>query len=205
STPGTDPSLLGDANTDWQDQIYQTSVGALHNLTVSQGFDNFYYRVNYNNTSQTGLLKTDLYERNALNLALNADLLDNDLKLTLTAKGSIDGNRFADEGAIGAAINFDPTHPVYDPTSPYGGYYEHRMANGVAMQQATRNPLALLQQYNGRGETKRVISNFNVDYRLPFLEGLRFNMNAGLDYADNDGYNFRPTESAVVLQEIADE
>ncbi len=205
STPGTNPDLLGDANTDWQDQIYQTSVGAIHNLTVSQGFDNFYYRVNYNNTSQTGLLKTDLYERNALNLALNADLLDNDLKLTLTAKGSIDGNRFADEGAIGAAINFDPTHPVYDADSPYGGYYEHRMANGVAMQQATRNPLALLRQYNARGETKRVISNFNVDYRLPFLEGLRFNMNAGVDYADNDGYNFRPLESAVVLQDIADE
>ena len=205
STPGTDPSLLGDANTDWQRQIYQNSVGAIHNITASQGFDNFYYRINYSNTSQTGLLKTDLYERNALNLALNADLLDNDLKLTFTAKGSMDANKFADQGAIGAAINFDPTHPVYDPDSQYGGYYEHRMANGIAMQQATRNPLALLEQHDGRGETKRLISNFNVDYRLPFLDGLRFNMNAGVDYADNDGFNFRPTSAATVLQDIPDE
>ncbi|MCY2686865.1 SusC/RagA family TonB-linked outer membrane protein [Salinimicrobium sp. TH3] len=205
TTPGTDVSLLGDANTDWQDEIYQTSVGAIHNFTVSQGLDKFYYRVNYNHTSQTGVLKTDLYQRNALNTALNYDLLDNDLKLTLTAKGSIARNDFADEGAIGAAVNFDPTKPVYDENSRYGGFYEWTNADGVALQQATRNPLALLKQYNDEGETKRVITNFNVDYRIPFVEDLRFNLNAGLDYAENDGFNFRPTSSAVVLQSIADE
>ncbi len=205
TTPGTDVSLLGDANTDWQDEIYQTSVGAIHNFTVSQGLDNFYYRVNYNHTSQTGVLKTDLYQRNALNTAFNYDLLDNDLKLTLTAKGSIDRNDFADEGAIGAAVNFDPTKPVYDENSRYGGFYEWTNANGVALQQATRNPLALLEQYNDEGKTKRVITNFNVDYRIPFVEDLRFNLNAGLDYSENDGFNIRPTSSAVVLQSIADE
>ena len=141
TTPGTNLDLLGDANTDWQDEIYQTSVGAIHNFTVSQGLDNFYYRLNYNHTSQTGVLKTDLYQRNALNTAFNYDLLDNDLKLTLTAKGSIDQNNFADEGAIGAAVSFDPTKPVYDENSRYGGYYEWTDADGVALQQATRNPL----------------------------------------------------------------
>ncbi len=205
TTPGTDVSLLGDANTDWQDEIYQTSVGAIHNFTVSQGLDNFYYRLNYNHTSQTGVLKTDLYQRNALNTAFNYDLLDNDLKLTLTAKGSIDRNDFADEGAIGAAVNFDPTKPVYDENSRYGGYYEWTNANGVALQQATRNPLALLEQYNDEGETKRLITNFNIDYRIPFVEDLRFNLNAGIDYSENDGFNLRPTSSAVVLQSIADE
>ncbi len=205
SAPGTDPSLLGDANTNWQDEIYQTSVGAIHNLTVTQGFENFYYRLNYNNTSQTGVLKSDLYQRNALNIALNGDLLDNDLKLTLTAKGSIDQNNFADEGAIGSAIAFAPTQPVYAPGNRYGGFYEWTDANGVALQQATRNPLALLEQYTGEGSTKRIISNFNIDYRIPFVDDLRFNLNAGVDYSENDGNNFRPTTSAVVLQSIAAE
>jgi len=41
NTPGTDPSLLGDTSTDWQDQIYQTSLGAIHNLTATKGFENF--------------------------------------------------------------------------------------------------------------------------------------------------------------------
>lgn len=205
TTPGTDMSLLGNANTDWQDEIYQTAEGAIHNFTVSQGLDNFYYRVNFNHTSQKGILKTDLYQRNALNTALNYDLLDNDLKLTFTAKGSIDQNDFADTGAIGAAVNFAPTQPVYDPNSRYGGFYEWTNDNGVALQQATRNPLALLLQREDEGKTKRIISNFNVNYKIPLIEDLRFNMNAGLDYAENDGFSYRPTNSAVVLQSIADE
>ncbi|WP_189603452.1 SusC/RagA family TonB-linked outer membrane protein [Salinimicrobium marinum] len=202
SEPGTDPALLGDASTDWQDEIYQTSVGAIHNLTVSQGFENFTYRVNYNNTSQTGVLRTDTYERNALNLALNQDLFDGDLKLSLTAKGSIDRNKFANQDAIGAAVNFDPTQPVYDENSRYDGFYEWSDANGVALQQATRNPVALLMQRDNGGRTQRIISNFNVDYRIPLIEGLRFNMNAGIDYADNEGRNFSPISSATVLQSI---
>ena len=205
TTPGTDPGLLGDSNTDWQDKIYQTSVGAIHNFTVSQGLDNFYYRVNLNNTSQKGILRTDLYQRNALNTALNWDLFDSDLKLTLTAKGSIDQNDFADTGAIGAAVNFDPTKPVYDPTSRYGGFYEWTNNQGVALQQATRNPVALLLQRVDEGKTERIITNFNVDYRIPFVDDLRFNLNAGLDYSENNGYNSRPTTSAVVLQDIPDE
>ncbi len=205
TTPGTDVGLLGNASTDWQDEIYQTSVGAIHNLTVSQGLENFYYRVNFNHTSQTGVLRTDAYERNALNTAFNYDLLDNDLKLTLTAKGSIDRNDFADEGAIGAAVNFDPTKPVYDENSRYGGFYEWTNNKGVALQQATRNPVALLLQREDEGKTKRLITNFNIDYRIPLIDDLKFNLNAGVDYSENDGFNIRPTTSAVVLQDIADE
>ena len=202
SDPRTDPELLGDANTDWQEEIYQTAVGAIHNFTVTQGYEKFYYRANFNHTDQMGVLKTDSYERNALNLALNADLLGNDLKLTLTGKGSIDSNNFADQGAIGSAVAFDPTQPVYDPTSPYGGFFEFRNESDEALQQATRNPVALLMQGESEGRTKRVIANFNVDYRIPFIEDLRFNLNAGVDYADNEGSNFEPVNSAVVIQNI---
>lgn len=201
TTEGTDLDLLGESNTNWQDEIYQTAVSAIHNFTVSQGFENFYYRVNYNNTSQTGVLRTDLYERNALNLALNGDLLDNDLKLTLTTKASIDANHFAEQGAIGSAVAFDPTQSVYDPTSPFDGFFEFRNANDEALQQATRNPVALLLQRDAEGETQRVISNFNVDYNLP-IEDLRFNLNAGIDYAENEGFTFMPLTSATVIQDI---
>ncbi len=196
----TDPSLLGDANTDWQDQIYQTSVGAIHNVTVTQGFKDFSYRVNFNHTSQTGVLKTDLYQRNAVNLALNQDLFDNSLKLTLTSKGIIDQNGYADEGAIGAAISFDPTQPVYDPTSPFDGYFEFRTGNTIdsEMRQATRNPLALLEQRQNNAKNKRNISNLNVDYRFPFMPELKFNLNAGFDYSELSGYEMRPLTSAVV-------
>ncbi len=205
NAPNTDPSLLGDENTDWQDQIYQRSVGAIHNFTVAQGFENFTYRVNFNRTDQTGVLKTDLYERNALNATLTQNLLDNDLKLTLNAKGNIDRNRFADQGAIGAAAAFDPTQPVYDPTSPFDGFFEFRDGDTTDDEQrlATRNPLALLSQNNNNSENVRTITNLNVDYNIPFLQGLKFNLNAGIDYSENDGYQRRPITSAVVGEDVS--
>ncbi|MBZ9730011.1 SusC/RagA family TonB-linked outer membrane protein [Salegentibacter sp. JZCK2] len=201
-TPGTDPSLLGDVNTDWQDQIYQTSVGAIHNFTATQGFENFTYRINYNHTSQTGVLKTDVYERNALNISLNQDLFDNHLKLSLSSKNIVDENRFADQGAIGSAVAFDPTQPVFDEGSYFDGYYEHTLSPQQQQIQATRNPLALLRQLDARGTTKRNITNLNAEYKFHFLPELKFNVNAGIDYSENDGYNRRPLTSAANNQDI---
>lgn len=199
STDGTDPSLLGDAETDWQDQIYRTALGAIHNLTASQGFENFAYRINFNHTDQQGVLKRDFYERNALNITLNQNLLDNDLKLTFNTKASIDENHYADTGAIGAAVGFDPTQPVFDPTSPFDGYFEFRNGNTTddELTLATRNPLALLEQRSNIALSRRNISNINLDYRLPFIEGLRFNLNAGFDYSELKGVELRPTTSAA--------
>ena len=207
NTAGTNPALLGEANTDWQDEIYQTSLGAIHNFTISQGFEDFTYRVNFNRTDQEGVLLTDLYKRTALNTAFTQNLFDNNLKLTLTAKGILDENQFADQGAIGAAVGFDPTQPVYDPTSPFDGYFEFRDKNAAnpynsEFRQATRNPLALLEQRDNNATNKRTITNLNVDYRFHFLPELKFNMNAGIDYSELKGKEGRPLTSAVVGDDI---
>lgn len=183
--PEINPNLFGNANTDWQDQIYQTAVGAIHNLTVSKGYENFNFRVNYNHVSQQGTLLRDLYERNAFNTSFVQRLLDNDLKLTLTAKGTLDEFFFADEGAIGAAIQFDPTQPVRNPD---GSLFQLGQLGNANL--APTNPLTLLLDNQNRAQTKRLLSNFNIDYRFWFLPELKFNLNAGLDYAENDGKQF---------------
>ncbi|MFC0603081.1 SusC/RagA family TonB-linked outer membrane protein [Winogradskyella pulchriflava] len=180
SDPNFDSATLGNASTNWQDKIYTTGTGAIHNLTVSKGYENFNFRVNFNHVSQEGPLD-DLYERTGFNTSFVQRLLDNDLKLTLVAKVVQDEFSYANEGAIGAAISFDPTQPVYDENGNYTQY-------GSSANLAPANPLYLLDEYESRQTIKRVISNFNVDYKIPFLEGLRFNLNAGLDYAENDGH-----------------
>ena len=184
SDPNFDSSTLGNANTDWQDQIYTTGTGAIHNITVSKGYEHFNFRVNFNHVSQEGPLD-DLYERTGFNTSFVQRLLDNDLKLTLVAKVIQDEYDYANEGAIGAAISFDPTQSVFDENGNYTQY-------GTSANLAPLNPLFLLNEYESRQTIKRVISNFNVDYKLPFLEGLRFNLNAGIDYAENDGHRFEP-------------
>ncbi|WP_405198256.1 SusC/RagA family TonB-linked outer membrane protein [Christiangramia sp. LLG6405-1] len=199
NTPGTDPSLLGNANTDWQDEIYETSVGAIHNFTATQGIGNFYYRLNFNHTAETGVIRKDYYERNAFNISLNQDLFDNSLKLTLTSKNSLDKNKFSNGGAIGSAVAFDPTQSIYDDTLPFGGFFEfNRLSGGEITQQnlATRNPIALLEQNTDRNQTRRSITNLNAEYKVPFLTGLKAVVSAGFDYAEADGDKFTPVFAA---------
>ncbi|MGF1555257.1 SusC/RagA family TonB-linked outer membrane protein [Paucihalobacter sp.] len=181
-----DPSLTGNANTNWQDQIYQTAIGAIHNLTVSKGYENFNFRINYNHVSQQGTLLRDLYERNAFNTSFVQRLFDNDLKLTLTAKGIVDEFFFADQGAIGQAIQFDPTQPVRNPDGTL--FQFSQLTTNAAL--APQNPLTSLLENQNRSRGKRFISNFNIDYRFRFLPELKFNLNAGVDYNEFDGKQF---------------
>ncbi|MBT8252694.1 MAG: TonB-dependent receptor, partial [Bacteroidia bacterium] len=96
-----------------------------------------------------------------------------------------DDNRFADQGAIGNATLFDPTQPVRNPD----GSFFHYIGDDVAL--APVNPVWRLQTNNNRARNKRSITNFNVDYKLNWLlEGLRFNLNAGFDYAELKGRQY---------------
>jgi iron complex outermembrane receptor protein len=176
---GSDPSISGTSSTDWQDAIYQTALGMIQNVTVSKGFENSNFRVNYNLTSQNGVLIGDHYERNAVNANYVQRLLDNNLKLTLTAKAIKDENKYANNGAIGNAKSFDPTHPVYNED----GSYFHYIGEALSPQ----NPVWLLNNDVNNADNRRVISNLNIDYKLPFLEGLKFNFNAGVDYSELEG------------------
>ena len=177
------PALLGTNSTNWQDEIFRNSVGAIHNITVSKGYDRFNFRANYNHTSQQGVLDGDLYERNALNLAFVQRLLDNDLKLTLTTKGILDDNVFADN-VIGNAVSFDPTQSVYNPDGSFFHYLGETLA--------PENPVWRLANDDNRARNKRNISNLNLEYKLWFLEGLKLTVNAGVDYSELEGNQYRP-------------
>jgi iron complex outermembrane receptor protein len=183
---GGDEALLGNAKTDWQDEIYEAAQGGIHDLTISKGYKNSSIRVNYNLANQNGVLLTSQYRRNALNLNYEHRLFDDHLRVNLTSKGSLVDNRFADEGAIGSALFFDPTQPV---EGIYGGYFEFEDEDGVR-NLAPRNPLSLLMLRDNRQRAKRNITNLQLDYKFHFLPELRFNVNAGFDYEEYDGRYF---------------
>ncbi|MBA3986565.1 MAG: SusC/RagA family TonB-linked outer membrane protein, partial [Flavobacteriales bacterium] len=188
---------LGGTSTDWQDEIYSTATGGIHNITVSEGFENFNYRVNFNNTMRQGVLGNDLFQRNAITLNLRSSLLNNSLKLNLTSVGSFDDNVYANRGAIGGAVSFDPTQPVLDPGSPFDGFFEYTQPDGSPITLAPRNPVALLDQTNNRARSKRNISNLNIAYTLPFYDKVTINTNSGFDYAELDGKEFIRASSAT--------
>lgn len=188
-----DTDLLGTENTDWQKEIFQTGITQDHNVSLSGGIaDVLPYRVSLGYTDRDGILKTDNFQRMTYGVTLTPGFLDNRLQLTANFKGMNTNNQFANRGAIGAAVAFDPTQPVLDPESPYGGYFTFTNNDGTPNTLAPANPLALLELKDDQSTVNRFIGNVQVDYRFSFLPELRANMNIGYDQAQGDGSVFEP-------------
>ncbi|GAA4466230.1 TonB-dependent receptor [Nibrella saemangeumensis] len=193
----TQRALLGTANTDWQQLIYRNAFSTDNNLSVTGTALNIPYRVSVGYLNQQGILKTSEFGRTSASIGLTPRFFDNNLRVDLNLKGTIIRNRFADQGAIGAAVAFDPTQPVYSNTELYGGFYESiDPATNAPRTLAVRNPLGLLEQREDRSTARRSIGNLQLDYRLPFLTDLRANLNLAYDISDSDGTIFVPREAA---------
>jgi len=181
-------ALLGNANTNWQDEIYESAIGFDHNLSLSGGIGDFLpYRLALGLTDKNGVLKTDEFKRKTVALNLSPGFLDNSLQVNVNLKGMFIDNNFANRDAIGAAVGFDPTQPILDDNN-FGGYYAWvNPENGNPNNLAPSNPLALLNQKIDQASVNRFLANASIDYRLPFLPGLRANLNLGYDIANGEG------------------
>lgn len=181
--------LLGAANTDWQDAIFDNAFMTDNNLSVTGGIKNVVpYRISLGYLNQDGILRTGNLQRTSLSINVNPTLFKN-LRVDLNLKGSYSKSRFADEGAIGNAVRFDPTQPVQGGGKRFGGFYEWLDPSSVTglLALAPRNPVGLLEQRDDRSNVKRSLGNLQLDYRLPFFKDLRANLNLGYDIAEGKG------------------
>lgn len=181
--------LMGEASTDWQSEIYQTAIGTDHNLGLTGAIKSIPYRVSLGYTTKDGLLKNDNFGRYTAGINLSPGLLNNTLQINVGFKGMLTKNRFAERGAIGSALSFDPTRPVFDPNSAYSGYSVWTLANGNPNSLSPANPVSLLDPNlrDDRSTVQRYILNASADYRMPFLPALRANLNVGYDYSLGEG------------------
>lgn len=194
--------LMGDANTDWQREIYRNAMALDQNLSVSGAAGSVPYRVSLGFTSKEGLLMNDQFSRYTAGINLNPRLLNNALQINIGFKGMLSQNQFADRGAIGSAASFDPTQRVFDPESQYlGGYFVWTQANGNPRLLAPANPVSLLDLNlrDDNSTVQRYIFNASADYRFPFLPELRANLNLGYDYSAGEGSLFIPGENMVAF------
>ncbi len=181
--------LLGTANTDWQKEIYQTALTSNNNLSVSGGYKNMPYRLSVGYLNQQGILKTDKLDRYSMGVNLSPRFFDDHLKIDINVNSSVEETRFANQGAIPAAVSFDPTKPVYSGKTAYNGYWEWLdpgSANGLT-QLAPRNPVGLLMDRNDIGEARRSVGSALIDYKVHFLPDLHAFVNLGYDVATGQG------------------
>ena len=180
------PSYLGNANTNWQDQIYQNTFSTDHNLSFTGSYSGLPYRVSLGFNGNGGILQTSKMDRLTGSIDLNPSFFDNQLKVDVNLKGMQVKNRFANQGAIGSALAFDPTQPVKWDSTLYGGYYTwgKQTSSGFTRNiNAPDNPMALLNQTHDKSTVYRSIGNVKFDYKLPFVPDLSAKLNLGYDYS----------------------
>lgn len=189
---GMDAALAatGDANTDWQDEVLRTSVSSDYSLSVggTAGWLPYHAEISY--TNNNGIIKTSKMDRVTMGFNLSPKFFDNHLSVNANVKGYYIRNNFADTGALSNAISFDPTHPVRsnEPIVSgnsgfqylYNGYYEVHN-NGTLNDNATLNPMGLLEQRDNHANVYRSNGNLQLDYSLHFLPDLHLNLNLGYD------------------------
>ena len=189
-------ALLTRENTNWQEKIYQPAFATDNNITLSEGFDNSSYRVGIGYMYQEGILKTGQFTRPSISMNFRQNLFDNSLKMDFNLRGSWVKDRFADDGAIGGSVSFDPTKPVYSNSPEFGGYWEWLNDDGSVNTLAPRNPVGQLNQNTDNANTQRYLGNAKFDYKFGFLEGLSLVVNLGFDYSEVQGQFVVPSESA---------
>ena len=195
---GTDSDAyknLGNANTNWQKEIFQLAQNYEGNVAVSgkAGNEKFTlpYRVALGYLDNNGTLKTSNMKRGTLSVNLAPTLLDNHLTVNLNGKGMNMDTRFANTGAITQAVQYDPTRPVYDKDG-LNGYSWWNYGKGTftvdnCNTMANQNPVALINDKYDVSNAKRFLGNAQFDYKVHGFEDLRFNINLGLDYTYSNG------------------
>ncbi len=184
NTPAGDRAIY---NTNWQDAIYRTAVTQDYNFGVRANlFEKIPFRASIGYNETEGVVKTNDYERFTASIRLTPKLLDDHLKIDFNAKGtSVNKNAVDEGGALGGAISADPTKPIYDANSMFGGFYQQLQSptftNAPNAKAGASNPLAVLLQRKRPEKVKRILGNLELDYKFHFLPELRAVVNLGLE------------------------
>ena len=184
-------NLLGTENTNWQDEIYRKAFGNDNNISASGSAGPIPFRLSLGYLNQEGILEKNKFDRLSSSLNLSPKFFNDHLSVNLNVKASTIKNNFSNSDAVGAAVNFDPTQPVY-ASNKYGGYFEWLQADGKPIDLATRNPVGLINLRDNTSRVNRLIGNIQLDYKLHFFPDLHVLLNLGLDNTfgkGNDNYD----------------
>jgi TonB-linked SusC/RagA family outer membrane protein len=188
-------AILGKANTDWQDEIYRNAFASDNNLSIAGTFKGVPYRVSGGYLHQDGVVIGGNLKRGTGALTLSPRLFQDHLKIDLNLKGALTESQYPNDGAIGSAIQFDPTQSVAGPAT-YGGYFEWLRGDGSLNPNAPRNPVALIRLQDNHGNAARSFGNAKLDYSFHFLPELHANLNIGYDVSKGYGATFVPSFAA---------
>lgn len=205
-----DPRLgmMGNANTDWQDLIYRTAFSTDQNVSLYGNAKGVLpYRVSLGYTYDQATLKEGDNQRANLGISLSPKFFQDHLSVNVNLKGIYNRANYPNSGAVGSAVDFDPTQSPYFydangniDTSKAGGYFNWINADGSANTMASINPLSQLYDNYNVNDTWRSMGNVLLDYKIHGFEDLRVNLNLGYDLARTEGTKYSELGSILSMR-----
>ena len=195
---GFDTSAMGTADTDWQDEIFRTSVSTKHSLSIQGGLKDMPYRIGLGFEDNNGILKNSWMKRFNTSINVAPSFLNKHLNFNFTAKYMFEKNRYVDDSsAINNALKMDPTQPVYGDGDKYkffGGYFQYAQDKSTSISDPNwmylpagsvpQNPVAILNQNKHIAKAHDISSNLEVDYKIHGFEDLNLHAAIGAHYMD---------------------
>jgi TonB-linked SusC/RagA family outer membrane protein len=194
----TNVASLGSGNTDWLSAIEQNGGGQEHNLAFNGRRASSVYRLGLGYLDQNGVLIGSRTQRASASLNYSDLMLNDRLSLRTHVRGSRSLDNYTPGGALGEAVAFAPTQPIYTDS---GTYYQYRDPNtGALIGLAPNNPIEELKYIQDQGTILRSIGNLEGEYRFPYLTGLTGTLRGSYDVNRADRNSFTPTNITSQLK-----
>ena len=184
--------MLGEANINYEDLIFQPAFTHDHNVSVSGNVkDRLPYRVSLGYMDQSGTIKGSTYDKGTADISLSPNFFDKHLTVNLNAKGVYTYSNYEDGGVVGRGAFFNPTQDPFwrnedgsvntNITNGYWNYGTFKDGEFIPNRLIGESPLSFLYDNYSNASSKRFIGNASVDYKVHGLEALRFNISVGTD------------------------
>lgn len=179
-------------NTNWQDEVLRTSFSHDYSLSVGGSAGNVPFRVNASFTDSQGIIKTSGMQRTTVGISLTPKFFNDALSINANVSGSyIKSRNNAD--VMGGAVGMCPLYPVYNQynmaegsvANMFNGYFNVTKTTGDHENNASQNPVQLLEDVENVGSVLSSTGNLQIDYALYWVPELHFNLNLGYQVNKN--------------------
>ncbi len=194
------------ANTDWQNELFNTGKSTNLQVSTSGGSEKIQYLLSAGYYKQDGIVveNNDEFERYNFRANVNADVTDRfrvgtNLQLSNAKQDKLSSSGDA-PGIIRHALIRPPvlgvyksiTDPTYTPGNPYTDlpFYTGNNSGWDKNFEFSSNPIAIVNFTNDKRNTFQTFGNVFAEYALLSDHSLKFRSNVGVDISFSHNKNF---------------
>ena len=182
--------------TNWIDLATRTGSRQQHTISASGGSEKSKYYVSASYLDVQGVAVNDQFKRSTLRINLDADLT-NWLKIGTNTQLSY-SDRDGQNASFGGAYRANPLTTAFNEDGTLNIYPWPEDVQ-------TRNPLESTL-FDDNYDTYKVFTNNFIDVTLPYIKGLSYRLNTGIEYTNlnRQQYRGRNTQAGLIVQGSAE-